>query len=537
MRFLQSIHLILFPCVLFAFAARGTIHYVNVDSPNALPPYTNWDTAAVTIQDAANWSNGGDEILVTNGVYATGGISDRRISIFGAKYIHSVNGPGVTIIEGYQPPGTTNGSGSIRCAFLGSGVALAGFTLSHGAAPGGGGGVYASSGCIISNCDIGFNTGNPGGGVYLVDSTLLNCQIHDNFSQANGGGVYSPNSTPGGFGRVIGCTISNNVAASGGGGSFQGTNTGCVFCGNKAMNGGGAYNASLNNCLLVSNLVTSLGGGAYRGGMTNCLLIGNSASTGGGAYGAYAVNCTVVSNSAATAGGVWFSNPAGVEVAVLNDILYWNSATTDPDFHGDNISGTPVNLAWCCIPTGFGDHSLSNAPLFVDATHGDFRLSPESPCINAGRNSYITISTDRDGNPRIAGGTVDIGAYEFQNPQSVISYGWLQNHGLPTDRSADYLDNDGDGMNNWQEWIANTDPTNSLSYLHMLSVNQTNNGAGITVHWQASGVRYFLQRSTNLSTPFTTIATNLFAAPGTAAYRDTTATGPGPYLFRVGVTP
>src|SRR5262249_53485114 len=37
-----------------------------------------------------------------------------------------------------------------------------------------------------------------------------------------------------------------------------------------------------------------------------------------------------------------------------------------------------------------------------------------------------------------------IGAFEFQYPQSVISYGWLQNHGLAPDGSADYADADGD---------------------------------------------------------------------------------------------
>jgi hypothetical protein len=142
-----------------------------------------------------------------------------------------------------------------------------------------------------------------------------------------------------------------------------------------------------------------------------------------------------------------------------------------------------------------------------------------------------------DGNPRIVGGTVNIGAYEFQYPQSVISYGWLQNYGLPTEGSADFADSDSDGMNNWQEWVTNTDPTNSLSYLHMIQPEETNNVAGVTIHWQSTGMPYFLQRSTNLGGPFTTFATNFYAGVGVASYRDASATNAGPYFYRVGVQP
>jgi len=521
---------------LFTFSARAAIHYVDVNGTNPVPPYTNWETAAVMIQDAETWSNGGDEILVTNGVYATGGTLNSRIAVFGAKFVHSVNGPDATVIQGYQPPGTTNGPGSIRCAFLGSGVTLAGFTLINGAAPGGGGGVYANSGCIVSNCDIGFNTANPGGGVYLVGGTLFSCKLHDNFSQANGGGVYSPLLSPGLFGTIVGCTFSNNFALSGGGGAFQGTNIGCVFFGNQAVNGGGTYYASLNNCILVSNRVSGLGGqggGAYLCNLTNCLLVGNSCSfRGGGASEGYLVNCTVVSNSSASfGGGFWFTAASSLPQA-NNTILYFNSAPNAPDFGGGTISA-------CCIPQlpMYEQNCITNDPMFKAPSAGDFRMQSNSPCVNAGRNLDIWSRTDIDGNPRIVGGTVDIGAYEFQNPLSLISYGWLQNHGLPTDGSADYADTDSDGMNNWQEWVTNTDPTNSLSYLHMLAPDGTNNAAGVTFHWQSAGIRYFLQRSTNLVGPFDTFATNFYAGVGIATYRDASATNEGPYFYRVGVQP
>ena len=50
-----------------------TIRYVDAGSTNATQPYTNWFTAATTIQDAVDAALAGDEIVVTNGLYATGG--------------------------------------------------------------------------------------------------------------------------------------------------------------------------------------------------------------------------------------------------------------------------------------------------------------------------------------------------------------------------------------------------------------------------------------------------------------------------------
>jgi hypothetical protein len=187
------------------------------------------------------------------------------------------------------------------------------------------------------------------------------------------------------------------------------------------------------------------------------------------------------------------------------------------------------------LPAGLGN--IANDPAFV-SDGGDFHLQSNSPCINAGNNAYAPGSLDLDGNSRIVGGTVDIGAYEYQTPTSVISYAWLQQYGLPTDGSVDYADIDGTGFNVYQDWIAGLNPTNSSSVLAMLAPAAVNNAAGITASWQSvSNILYNLQRSTNLtaSSPFITIQSNIVGHAGTTSYTDTSATNNLPYFYRVGV--
>ena len=89
-------------------------------------------------------------------------------------------------------------------------------------------------------------------------------------------------------------------------------------------------------------------------------------------------------------------------------------------------------------------------------------------------------------------------------------------------------------MNNWQEWVCGTNPTNALSALRMVSALPTSTNT--TVTWQSvAGVNYFLERSPNLATPFTFLATNITGQAGTTSYADTNAIGTGPFFYRVGV--
>jgi hypothetical protein len=382
--------------------------------------------------------------------------------------------------------------------------------------PAGGGGAY---GCGLLNCALIGNqsvTGQYpayGGGAY--NGTLNNCIISNN-SASYGGGAYS--------GMLNNCTLSGNSASYYGGGAESSILNTCTLTRNSAhLYGGGAESGTLNNCTLIGNSASSTGGGTDGATLNNCTLTGNSASYGGGTSNGKQINCTLSSNSALNSGGgAWYGT-------LNNCIVYYNTATSGTNYQGSSFSYS------CTIPfptNGF--RNISNEPLFVNSAGGDYHLSSNSPCINSGYNAYVTTSTDLDGNPRIVGGTVDIGAYEYQTPASIISYAWLQQYGLPTDGSVDFADLDGDGMNNWQEWKAGTNPTNAASVL-ALYPPATTNSSGITVTWQSvNGVTYYLQSSTNFPT-FTSIQSNIVGQAGTTSYTDTTATNGGPYFYRVGV--
>jgi Concanavalin A-like lectin/glucanases superfamily/Immunoglobulin I-set domain len=453
-------------------------HYVAAGNPAPVAPYTSWATAATNIQDAVDAATNADTVLVGNGVYQFGGRGGIRVAIAKTITVQSVDGPFATSIVGFQIPGKTNGYVAVRCASVMNGATLSGFTLTGGA-----------------------TTYNPnpigsGAGVYCQSSnaTVSNCIIVGNQSANSGGGSYS--------GTLVNCIIANNSAAGG---------------------GGGAFDSTLNNCLIVSNSA-GYGGGLgsdeylFPTVLNNCTVYANSATYGGGLYGFRlgaeadftASNCVVMSNTA----------PVGSNYVQGGDAYYV--------------------LNYCCItplPSG-GLGNITNNPLFVNPAAGDFHLQSNSPCINSGNNAYVSTSIDLDGNPRISGGTVDIGAYEFQNPASIISYAWLQQYGLPTDGSADFTDPDHDGMNNYQEWLTGTDPTNPLSVLELLPPALTNNPPGAIITWQSEpSITYFLQRATNLSVApaFQPLATNIPGQSGTTSYTDTNAPVPGPYFYRVGV--
>lgn len=523
-------------------------HYVDLDSTNPVAPYTDWSTAATSIQPAISAANPGDLVLVSNGLYNVGGYrifdpSNQNYLVFSqiivsnGVTVSSLNGPTATIIQG----------GPFRsCACLVGTAELNGFTLSNGTAyPAGsgstfGGGVYCfSTNGLLANCIICSNTASAGGGVF--SGTLINCLVSNNVASG---------------------TVSSSGQRYSGGGACDSVIYNCTLAGNTAANGGGAYNCLLTHCSLIGNNASSTfsggaGGGAFGGVLNDCTIWGNTATNfsytyGGGAVvsnvlnncviayngsslavpraaiGCFMTNCTICQNANRNDDG----NTVVAACTLRNSILYYNGYTT---YFGNDLKFCCTELPYSYPPAGSND--ISAAPLFVN-TNNDFHLLPNSPCINSGKNGYVTVSNDIEGNPRIAGSTVDIGAYEYQTPTSVISYAYLQKYGLATDGSVDYADLDGTGFDVYQDWIAGLNPTNSTSILAMLTPVATNNATGVTVSWQSvSGILYNLERSTNLAAQpaFIIIQTNIPAQAVTTSYTDSTATNSVPYCYRVGV--
>ncbi len=326
---------------------------------------------------------------------------------------------------------------------------LTGCTFSENSANYGGGIYDSNSSPTVTNCIFTGNQAGGGGGMFNwgnSNPTITNCIFTGN--QADGGaGVFNwDNSNP----MATNCTFSGNSAYSGAGMlnyfSSSPMVTGCTFSENSVGDlGGGIYNyqssnPTVTNCIFSGN-VAFMGGGISTviGAPTviNCTFSGNTATNGGGIQNTQSdptvTNCTFSGNSASLSGGGMY-NLSASQPTVTN-CIFWGDT---PNEIYDSYSSPTVTYS--DVQGGYaGVGNIEADPCFVDPCNPDpnlrdFRLAPDSTCIDTGDNNSVpadiadldndgntveSIPYDLDGHPRFVDGdcndtvVVDMGAFEF----------------------------------------------------------------------------------------------------------------------------
>ena len=347
--------------------ARGTVDMGAYEVPEIhdvapsgthIAPFTNWVEAATTIVAAVNVAMTGSVVAVGSGVYQPGG----EMQIIKPITVQGAAGWSMTVVDGMGGVGRF----FARCAT----AVVKGFTMTNCVAPTGGG------------------PGPMGGGATIDPGIIQDCLLTCNGAGAMGGGLQ----IGGNGGVAYNCRISGNVASSGGG---------VLLLGGKGK---------LWNCLVDRNTQTGSFMGIANGGA-------GVISVGGGEI----ANCTIAANASSNNGGGILHlvfPPFGMtgDLFVINSIVSGNTA-------GDGSSNyyhTAYNAHWqntCTAPeltnVVDGGGNLFVDPAMIDWQNGNFRIPYSSPCVNAGSNlAWTAFATDLDGNDRVTGGTVDMGAYE-----------------------------------------------------------------------------------------------------------------------------
>ncbi|MFO0827115.1 MAG: M12 family metallo-peptidase [Phycisphaerales bacterium] len=263
--------------------------------------------------------------------------------------------------------------------------------------------------------------------------------------------------------RVVAATSGTNASALIDGFTIRGGHA------DSGLNGGNDFGSGvkgwagmgrIHNCVLTDNFAHW--GGAIAIGnaevdLVNCLITGNRSDPPGSANGygaglvvhnefvADVVNCTIVGNQAigpsSMGGGIYVTS--GSTLALRNSIVWGNTATLGSQialrFENAASSGerpSEVSVGTSAVMNGqagvdtqSGQHvlawldgNLTSNPQFVSQAGGNFRLSPGSPCIDAGDDRAVPVglAVDLDQSLRFVDGdddgvvTVDLGAYERQ---------------------------------------------------------------------------------------------------------------------------
>lgn len=386
---------------------------------------------AVTLRDAINAANntqGADTISFDQSVFPPDALSAATIVLTGGTPLLLKDTSGATSIVAPAAAQVTVSGNNLSTVFqinLGVTATIDGLTITGGKA------------------SIDFGVGFKAGGAIYNNGrlTLQNSTLTANTAASYGGGFYN-----GGTVTVTNSTITGNSAQLGGGFFNGGTVnvTSSTIAGNSATaTGGGFYSlgtVALAGSTLANNSAATSGGGFFNSNIvtvTNSTITGNSAGLSGGGF----INAKTATVTSSTISGNFASQGAGIfnsaTVTLTGSILAanWVSATNHAsrDWAGPAAAAaSSFNLIGDATNTGLTNGTNHNIA-GTSAAPIDPRLGPlgnyggptqtlallsGSLAINAGNNALVTgLATDQRGAgfDRVAGGTVDIGAFEIQS--------------------------------------------------------------------------------------------------------------------------
>jgi predicted outer membrane repeat protein len=354
------------------------------------------------LQEAFDASEDLDEIRIEQGTYECHGLVipegknwEHGIKVSGGWDSSFENQSGVTVFDAKE-------QGRILAVHSGA-VTIEGLSFQNGNAEGNdGGAIYARSAIVnISNCSFSGNSaGEDGGAVHLHSGNITNSSFSGNSATWGGAAFYLYS------GNITNSSFSGNSATWGGAAFhlFHGNISNSSFSGNSATWGGAVYGPdNIINSSFNGNSANYRGGAVYGfGNIINSTLSKNGASDSGGAF----YGSGTILNS------IFVQNQAGGKA---NDIAILNKAELYVDYTLANNISEGVDL---------GSHIITGSPRFVDAENGDFRLRADSPAIDVGDSSVIESYPflrdeagnviDLDGNRRVVGEGIDLGAYEYE---------------------------------------------------------------------------------------------------------------------------
>jgi len=372
-----------------------------------------------TIQAAIDGAANGDSVLVAPGTYF------EHIDFHGKTIeVTSTSGPEVTTIDG-------GGSGSVVRFTSGEprAAVLERFTITNGSgswygASGispvlrGGGILCGNASPTIRGNVIARNSATEGGGIFCERSSavITGNRIESNLAHKRAGiGFYNRyhDYADGARAIVEGNVIVHNHALA----PFEGA--------------GGGIGCDWTKVLIVNNVIAGNSAHWRGGGVEVWDNFGGESAT--------LVNNTIYGNTAGRWGGGIYSHHSSP--AVWNTIVWGNTAQAGSQIYNYFPGSYQAAVSYSDVMGGYaGTGNLNTDPLFVNPAMGDFHLALGSPCIDKGTNTAPHLpATDFDGEPRIAGGRVDIGADEYHpltvpvdikpqscpNPLNVISRGVL----------------------------------------------------------------------------------------------------------------